>query len=163
MQLLLRLDLPEDMAHLALLRRAAREALARSPVPPKDAEDIEVILGELATNAVVHARAGSDYRVEIVLEADDLAVVTVADQGVGFSREAVPPPGTPRPDADGVKERLGGWGLPMVEMLADSVEIVANAPRGTRVRVEKRFAGVAPVEKLRPLTAARGGGQTRAE
>jgi anti-sigma regulatory factor (Ser/Thr protein kinase) len=156
MQVLLRLDLPEDMAHLALLRRATREALAGSPVPPKDAEDIEVILGELATNAVVHARAGGDYRVEIVLEADGLAVVTVADQGVGFSREAVPPPGTPRADADGVKERLGGWGLPMVEMLADSVEIVSNVPHGTRVRVEKRFAGVAPGEQPWPLSGGAG-------
>ncbi len=138
MQVLLCLDLPEDRAHLAALRRATREALASSPVPTKVAEDIEVIVGELATNAVVHARAGTGYRVEIAATTE-VAVVTVTDRGVGFSREAVPSPGTPRPDAWGADERIGGWGLPMVESLADAVEVLQNQPQGTRVRAVKRL------------------------
>jgi len=138
MRVLLCLDLPEDVSHLSALRHAARAALASCRVPASDAADIETILGELASNAAIHAQAGADFRVEIAAT-PEVAVVTVADQGVGFSREAVAPPGTARANAGEPLERIGGWGLPMVETLADEFEVAQNQPQGTRVRAVKRL------------------------
>jgi anti-sigma regulatory factor (Ser/Thr protein kinase) len=132
----LSLELPEDVAHVSMVRRVSREVLVSYHASSQDVDDIEVLVGELVTNAVRHAHA-SRYRVILDL-LDDRVVVSVVDDGVGFAREQVPPPGTSRLDAAG-EERIGGWGLPLIEMLADNVQFLPNDPHGTTVRAEKRL------------------------
>jgi anti-sigma regulatory factor (Ser/Thr protein kinase) len=134
MQFTLSLTLPEDVSHVALVRHISRDILCAFKVYPQDVDDIETLVGELATNAVCHAH-GAAFDVEITLS-DHLATVKVSDSGVGFARDLVSAPGTPRlHEGDG--ERIGGWGIPMVEMLADRVDYQPNHPSGTIVRVEK--------------------------
>ncbi|MES2464798.1 MAG: ATP-binding protein [Armatimonadota bacterium] len=131
------------MAHIPMLRRISREALGSSSASARDVDDLELLIGELAANAVRHARAPY-YRLDLEIY-DGLAVVTVTDTGSGFQRDKVPEPGTERLD-DGVGldgfdgGRIGGWGLPMVESLADSVEYLPANPHGTVVRASRRFA-----------------------
>ena len=142
MKILLSLQLPDEVAHIPMLRRVTREALFSSSVPPRDVDDLELLIGELASNAARHARAPY-YRLDLELY-DGLAVVTVTDTGHGFQREKVAEPGTERLDdgagLDGFDgERFGGWGLPMVESLADSVEYLPANPHGTVVRAHRRF------------------------
>jgi len=142
MLLNLSLQLPEDYIHLPMVRRVTREVLASFGVGKGDIDDIELLVGELATNAVRHARSDG-YSLEIGLDGDR-ALVTVIDNGEGFDRSRIPAPGTARPDgdADGDSEgRIGGWGIPLVEMIADEVEISPNEPHGTRVRAIKFLQG----------------------
>lgn len=143
----LSIDLPEDRALIPMLRRVTRDALALCQVSGQDIDDIELMIGELATNAVLHARAGT-YRVEIDL-GGDRAVVTVADEGAGFQREAILPPGTFRQDsADGDSDqepRFGGLGLPLVEMLADEVTYQPAHPHGTVARASRRLRQAAVI------------------
>jgi len=136
----LALDVPEDLAHLKTVRHAVREMLASVDVTQQDRDDVELLVGELAANAVRHANSGLAYHVEVEVE-DDIVIVTVTDQGKGFAREKVALPGTARADrrADGIVERLGGWGLPMVEILADRVDFLRHEPHGTKVRAEKQL------------------------
>lgn len=136
MQFTLSLSLPEDVSHVALVRHISRDVLGAFKVFPQDVDDIETLVGELATNAVCHAH-GSVFDVEITLS-DNLATVRVSDSGVGFARDDVSPPGTLRVH-EGDGDRIGGWGIPMVEMLADRVEYEPNHPQGTIVRVEKHL------------------------
>lgn len=136
MQFTLSLSLPEDLSHVALIRRLSRDVLCAFKVFPQDVDDIETLVGELATNAVCHAH-GAVFVVEITLS-DHLATVKVTDFGTGFVRDAVLPPGTARVN-EGNGDRIGGWGIPMVEMLADRVEYHPNHPQGTIVRVEKQL------------------------
>jgi anti-sigma regulatory factor (Ser/Thr protein kinase) len=136
MQFTLSLSLPEDLSHVALVRHISRDVLGAFKVFPQDVDDIETLVGELATNAVCHAR-GSVFDVEITLS-DHLATVKVTDSGVGFARDHVLPPGTARTN-EGNGDRIGGWGIPMVEMLADRVDYQPNHPHGTIVRVEKHL------------------------
>lgn len=142
MKLLLSLHLPDDVAHISMLRRISREALTSCKVAARDVDDLELLVGELATNAVIHARAPR-YRVDLELY-DGLAVVTVSDTGKGFERSAARPPGTRR-ESDGMDwdgfdgERIGGWGLPLVETLADEVEYLSANPHGTVVRARRQF------------------------
>jgi anti-sigma regulatory factor (Ser/Thr protein kinase) len=136
MQFTLSLSLPEDLSHVALVRHISRDILSAFKVYPQDVDDIETLVGELATNAVCHAH-GSVFDVEITLS-DHLAKVKVTDSGSGFVREDVLPPGTLRVH-EGKGDRIGGWGIPMVEMLADRVDYLPNHPQGTIVSVEKRL------------------------
>jgi anti-sigma regulatory factor (Ser/Thr protein kinase) len=134
MRLHLSAEVPEEVAYLPILRKMTRETLAFGKVCAQDVDDVELLIGELATNAVRHARAGQ-YRVDIDLTSEKV-VVTVADAGTGFQRGAVPAPGTLRPDSMG-DERVGGLGLPMVELLADSVSYHRMNPHGTMVQAIK--------------------------
>lgn len=144
--LLLSLQLRHDAALVPMLRRVSREALASCRVAPGDVDDLELLVAELATNVVRHARA-PHFRVDLELF-DGLAVVTVTDTGKGFERQRVPPPGTERVEgvlwggtgANGDGTRIGGFGLPLVETLADDVEYLPANPHGTVVRAKRRYA-----------------------
>jgi anti-sigma regulatory factor (Ser/Thr protein kinase) len=141
-KILLSLQLPDDVAHIPMLRRVSREALTSCKASPSDVDEMELLIGELAANAARHAHAPF-YRMDLELY-DGLAVVTVTDTGSGFQRDRVPDPGTVRLDngvgPDGFEgPRIGGWGLPMVETLADSVEYLPGNPQGTVVRASRRL------------------------
>ena len=136
----LALDVPEDLAHLKTVRHAVREMLASVGVTQQDRDDVELLVGELATNVVRHANSGLAYHVEVEVK-QDTVVIIVTDQGQGFIREKVALPGTLRAEklVEGVIERFGGWGLPMVETLADRVDFLRHEPHGTKVRAEKQL------------------------
>jgi anti-sigma regulatory factor (Ser/Thr protein kinase) len=147
----------------------SRDALCTSGVDPRDVDNLEVLVAELATNAIRHTRAPS-FRVDLQLY-EGLAVITVTDAGKGFERDKVPVPGSERWDTkwfEGEQEaggnklavqqpRIGGFGLPMVETLADQVEYLPAYPRGTVVRARRRVAMVQPdAAAHEPRFAARG-------
>jgi len=133
----LQFDLPETLGVVAYLRKAARCMMAGLGVSPLDVDDLELIVGELATNAIRHAKGGS-YQVAVECLPQQ-AVVTVIDKGAGFSPEAVLEPGTLRPDGFHAEERIGGFGLPLVFAVADHVDIKTGDHDGTTVRAEKRL------------------------
>jgi anti-sigma regulatory factor (Ser/Thr protein kinase) len=110
-------------------------------VTPRAADDVEIVLGELATNAVTHARTADGYRVELEYHPASRVVVTVADRGAGFPEDEPLPAGTLRPGVWGDDEgRIGGWGLPLARSLTERLEILPNEPQGTVVRAVKRLA-----------------------
>lgn len=92
---------------------AARLALAdlETHLDASAAFDVRLLVSELVTNSVQHARAGADDSIVLVVSISDGFVrVDVRDEGPGFVPPAQPPPD----DAD------KGWGLFLVEQLADS-------------------------------------------
>ena len=147
--LALKLDLPTDPQHVTVLRRAACLLLESVGVGGRCIADVEVLIGELATNAVLHA--GTDcYAVEIEVRRDRILVI-VSDRGRGIPEPSrLPAPGAPRAAGEapayavdnapgGEAIRFGGWGLPLVYSLADRVEVyptLPDAPCGTTVRAE---------------------------
>ena len=135
MEFTLSLKLPEEISQIALVRHVSRDVLGSFGVAAQDVDDIEIVVGELATNAVCHAHDES-YMVEVRVTGDT-AVVTVSDKGIGFIRENLLPPGTLRTNEPG--ERIGGWGIPMVVSLTDQVDFYTNEPHGVTVRATKRL------------------------
>jgi anti-sigma regulatory factor (Ser/Thr protein kinase) len=92
---------------------AARLALSDLDrhLDPSVAFDVRLLVSELVTNSVQHARVSADDSIILVVRiTDDSVRVEVQDQGPGFEAPSVAPP----PDAD------AGWGLFLVEQLADS-------------------------------------------
>jgi anti-sigma regulatory factor (Ser/Thr protein kinase) len=98
---------------------AARSALARleERIDPRVLDDIRLLVSELVTNAVRHAQApaGGEVAVEVAIDAPCLRV-EVADPGAGFE---------PLPRADAMT-RPGGWGLYLVDQIADRWGVVSN-------------------------------------
>jgi anti-sigma regulatory factor (Ser/Thr protein kinase) len=92
---------------------AARLALTdlESHLDPSVAFDVRLLVSELVTNSVQHAQvSAADSIVLEVQFSDKIVRVEVHDHGPGFE----PPPTPPPEDAD------AGWGLFLVEQLADA-------------------------------------------
>ena len=129
--------LPEALPYIVHLRKTARCLRESLGISIQDTDDLELVIGELATNAVRHARGG-DYSVTLEFLTHE-ASVTVVDSGAGWRTDTIPLPGSSRPDelSDDMAERIGGFGLPLVHSVSDHVEIHPNAISGTTVRVRK--------------------------
>lgn len=131
-------DPPADAFGFSLRRdpdapAAARQALlaANGALPAPLLEDVLLLVTELVTNSVRHATAGPEQglRVDVRRLARRLRV-EVSDHGTGFSPQRAPL----SPD------QSGGWGLLLVETIAD------------RWGVERRDSGTCVWFELRHST-----------
>jgi anti-sigma regulatory factor (Ser/Thr protein kinase) len=110
---------------------AARRALvARNGALPRAVrDDVLLLMTELVTNAVRHAGAAPDRMVRLELRQRRGTVrVAVCDGGPGF----VPGATCSRPD------ETGGWGLVLVDRIADRWAVTRTAT-GTCVWFEIRY------------------------
>ncbi len=104
----LRARFPSSLETARLARVACRPLLA--PVGDRSG-DIELVVTELVTNGVRHARVDGENSVTLEVAVTDTHVrVEVIDEGVGFA---------PPPPADPASPSPGGWGLVMVDELCD--------------------------------------------
>ena len=99
-------DIPRDLQ----APRRARHAVERlGPAIAEDVKpDVVLLVSELITNSVKYGGVG-DLRLQIEAPSPKRLRVEVVDQGVGFE-----PVARSRP-----KTEPGGWGLHLVETLAD--------------------------------------------
>ena len=95
-----------------LAAAAARSVVERlgDHVPGDMLDNARLLISELVTNAVLHggARAGGDVRVRILTTAQSIRF-EVCDGGRGFQAE--------HPHLE--QDQIGGWGLYLVDQLAD--------------------------------------------
>ena len=138
MILRLSLDLPEDAAYVRTTRLLSRCLLDDLQVSKTTTDDVETIVAELCSNVVRHAQSKETHFLVTLEYFKPQVVITVTDAGDGFGQKDVLPVGTTRPDFGG-GERLGGWGLTLLEGLSDKLDFTATDPHGTTVRVEKNL------------------------
>lgn len=115
---------------------SAREARARiahleASIGSDALDDVSLLVSELVTNSVRHARLEDDQAIEVSILVDDVVRVDVREPGPGF-RE----PSGGRADP----LRSSGWGLFLVDRLADRWGI--DRARGTDVWFEIRLGRV---------------------
>jgi len=127
----LHLTMPAERHVLGPLRRALRRWLEHCNAGDEESREIILACNEAFANAIEHAYGPADGLVEIDAELSSGCVfVTIRDFG-----DWRPPRGENR-----------GRGLPLIEALMDSVDVV-RGPRGTGVRVvrklERRSGGAA--------------------
>jgi anti-sigma regulatory factor (Ser/Thr protein kinase) len=104
-----RRTLPRDPSAAALARRAVEAEAA--DLSDAQLDVARLLVSELVTNAVRHAGAGPDRPLHVqLLRGPRWVVVAVADEGPGFTWHP-----TSRPAAN----ESGGWGLFLVEQIAD--------------------------------------------
>ncbi|MGI4792163.1 MAG: ATP-binding protein [Janthinobacterium lividum] len=138
MILRLSLDLPEDLSYIRTTRLLSRTLLEDIKVVKEDMDDVEIIVGELCSNVVRHAHSKEKHYSVVLEYYEPRVVITVTDKGQGFGQEDVLPAGTVRPDEAG-GERVGGFGLFLLEGLSDKLKFTATVPHGTTVHVEKKL------------------------
>jgi anti-sigma regulatory factor (Ser/Thr protein kinase) len=115
----------ESSPEAAALARQLLDGLAQS-VPARRLRDLRLLVSELVTNAVRHAGMAAGDPIRLMVLLDPAAVrVEVHDRGAGFE------PRPPDPDP----ERTSGWGLYLVDELADRWG-VDGLSGGTRVWFE---------------------------
>jgi anti-sigma regulatory factor (Ser/Thr protein kinase) len=108
----MRSDMSFELAGGPYAVTAARLALSDldNHLDASVAFDIRLLVSELVTNSVKHAKVSEDDSIMLGVKIDgDIVRIEVRDSGPGFD----PPPAAPPQDAD------EGWGLFLVEQLAD--------------------------------------------
>ena len=159
MILKLSLDLPEDGSYVQITRLLGRTLLEHLKVVEADIGDLELLVGELCTNVIRHSQSGEGrYRVVLEYHADRVEL-TVEDTGSGFSFKDVPEAGTVRPDSLQGGQRIGGFGMGLVQALADRLEFRRTDPHGTTVRaeVELHYQTEAAAERAARMDDSEGG------
>jgi anti-sigma regulatory factor (Ser/Thr protein kinase) len=113
---------------------AARNALVALQERVDEAllEDLRLLVSELVTNSVRHSDiAGSDsVSLDVALQKETVHV-EVCDPGAGFE---------PRPRAKD-DERVGGWGLFLVDKLADRWGVMRNGRTKVWFEIDRQPAG----------------------
>jgi anti-sigma regulatory factor (Ser/Thr protein kinase) len=120
----LELQLPPNPDSAARARRAVSEL--GQHLGGSQLRDVQLLVSELVTNAVRHARLNSRDVIGLLVEVSERALhVEVHDSGPGFEVEGRPRPNPGLPS---------GWGLFLVEELADRWGV--DLDTGTRVWFE---------------------------
>jgi anti-sigma regulatory factor (Ser/Thr protein kinase) len=108
---------PPVPAAIAHARRAIDQTLAPA-LPASAANDLRLMVSELVTNVVRHARLDPGQELELRVALGDGCVrVEVSDPGADFEPEVVPAP-----------DRGSGWGLYILDQLAHRWGTVRNEP-----------------------------------
>jgi serine/threonine-protein kinase RsbW len=119
----LELRVPAVPESVPAVRRSLREFLSRLEIADDRAEEIMLAVNEACANAIVHAYPEHPGHVDVTAEDRDGAIIVgVRDAGVGMA---------PRLDSPGL-----GVGLPMIAMIADSLQIDRPASGGTHIRMQ---------------------------
>lgn len=130
------LEIPARAEFLSLARLVVTAAARIDPMfGDERIDDLRLVVSEATTNAIeAHVRHTSDENVIIRCNLrDDRIEVLVRDRGGGFDPLAVG-----RGDDAGDPRRFeheGGFGLPLMQSLADESEIQATNEGGTDVRL----------------------------
>ncbi len=112
------LELPVGAEAPATAREVVSRALVEVLAPEDRIEDLRLLTSEIVTNAVRHAGLAEKDTIGIAVFGSERRVrVEVADGGPGFDPSELP----------GVSpERVDGWGLPLVKLLADAWGVIRN-------------------------------------
>jgi anti-sigma regulatory factor (Ser/Thr protein kinase) len=96
----------------ASVAAARRAVVGMDDLAVSERADASLMVSEVVTNSVRHAGAGGDEEILLRARVDDETLrVEVTDPGPGFE------PGRPQPRLE--SEDPGGWGLVLVDRLAD--------------------------------------------
>lgn len=116
------LELPRGLDSAAVARHAVD---GLDGLPADQLGDVRLLVSELVTNALRHADLEEHHAIRLAVTVSDETVrVEVSDPGRGFEPT----------DAPTDPERTAGWGLFLVETLADRWGV--DAQGGTRVWFE---------------------------
>jgi serine/threonine-protein kinase RsbW len=130
------LVIPAQPEYLSLVRAVVAAAAALDPgLGDARIEDLRIAVSEATTNAIeAHANLGSEERITIRCDlADDRIEVEVQDHAAGgFDPGDLEAPGPL--DAPGRLDYEGGFGIPLMRVLADEMKI-RSLDHGTAVQL----------------------------
>ena len=130
------LAIPAQPEYLSLVRAVVAAAAALDPnLGDERIEDLRIAVSEATTNAIeAHANLGSEERITIRCDLDDDRIeVEVRDRAnASFDPEGMTEPS--ELDEPGRLEYEGGFGIPLMRVLADEMKI-RSLDHGTAVQL----------------------------
>lgn len=117
--------------------RARKSVLAalEGHIPPITAWEVALIVSELVTNSVIHAKVGPDRTLTVeLMRLDDRVRINVIDPGSRLEPRILPPD----------PERQGGLGLVVVDELSEAWGVGPDGTVGTSVWCD------IPLDRSRP-------------
>ena len=110
--------IPVQPDAVAMARETVSRVVAERQADPRTVEDLRLMTSEVVTNALRHAgmRPGEALTMAVDIDQDRVRIA-VTDDGPGFDPNALR---GPSPDD------VGGWGLMLVDQLADSWGVVRD-------------------------------------
>lgn len=123
---------------MAAFRSFVEKACRRAGADESICFDLKVAVDEACSNLVVHGYKGRDPGpIAVVFARDgDEIVVTITDHAPPFDPEDAP---LPKLDAPASERRPGGLGWHLIRRLMDRVAYEADAEKGNRLTLVKRF------------------------
>jgi len=112
-------SLPSNASTLGAVRNQVRSFLRLHAVDKKAVDGVVLCVHEACTNAVHHSKSHADIAVELVLDAQSVAI-TVSDSGCGLDLDQCDPLREPE------LLRLRGRGLYVIATLMDEFEICVD-------------------------------------
>lgn len=129
------LEIPARPELLSLARLVvAAAASAELSIQDERIDDLRVMVSEATTNAIeAHAELSGEERIIITCRVEpDRIEVAVSDKGPGFDPGRLRP--LPGMNDEARLEMEGGFGIPLMQSLADEAEI-CSSPEGTSVKL----------------------------
>ncbi len=137
----------DNMMKIEFLSKSQNESFARvavaafvSQLDPtiEELSDIKTAVSEAVTNAIIHGYEGRDnciVSIEAFLSNNEITIV-VEDKGIGIIdlELARQPLYTSRPDLE-----RSGMGFTVMETFMDSLEVISEVDKGTKVSMKKKF------------------------
>jgi anti-sigma regulatory factor (Ser/Thr protein kinase) len=141
-----RLDMPAQPEAVGVVRQALAGVADGLALDSAVLSDAKMAVTEACTNAVVHAYVGTDGRFDVELFADDVQLtVIVRDSGSGIAEME---------NESG--EGALGLGLPLIQALSDSFDVVGGPGEGTEVRMGFLYEREADPAEENPITGGPG-------
>lgn len=128
---IVKIEIPNSPEFVSVARKALQAIAWSMGLADREAEDLELAVGEACTNAVKYGEPGHQS-VQIIYRIEKSSVeIEVRNKGNAFT-----PPPCPKP-----LEQLpvGGLGLFLIEQLMDKMSIDCESGE-TRLRMVKQFA-----------------------
>lgn len=127
------IKLPASQKYVSLARLTIASVATNMGFSIGDVEDLEVAISEACTNAICHSTAPeATFDLTYIVGEKELTF-TVSDTGVGFEPDLVKLPG------ENEDALINGFGLFVIEILMDSVEIVSEKGVGTSITMVKNL------------------------
>ena len=141
----LRCAFPSWSANEALARSVAASFAAQLNPTCEEVSDLKCAVSEAVTNAIVHGYRDSAGEIQMILKiyADRTFSAEVRDRGVGIPdvEEAMRPLFTTDPEHE-----RSGMGFTIIENFMDSLRVVSQPGKGTRVIMKKKLS-MLPIQK----------------
>lgn len=123
------LTIPSRAEWVGVARLAVAGIASRLQFSIEDIEDLKLAVAEACTNCIQHASSGEAVRISCAIHPDKI-VVTVQDNGKGFSGGELVPKELGEP-------KVGGLGVFLIRSLMDDVDYELNPESGTKLTMTK--------------------------
>jgi stage II sporulation protein AB (anti-sigma F factor) len=140
----------DNKISIELMSKSQNEGFARvaiaafvSQLDPtlEEISDVKTAISEAVTNSIIHGyenRNEDIIKIEAIISENEVTII-VEDFGVGIKdvEKAREPLYTSRPELE-----RSGMGFTVMESFMDSLEVISNEGKGTKVIMKKKFNSV---------------------